>query len=140
MLHFLFSYPPDFRNSNNTLCVSSLLLSVQDQIGRNLSLSPAFSSMMGVNISPGLGCTGCVQGALRILQQEQPAIANNQSFQNAVSSQCGSNFLSMSSAIYVNMHLPIPFTLQALLRLLMLLTVQVVLHQPVLFQLGRTPT
>ena len=84
--------------SNNTLCVTSALLDLQSFIGTPLS---AESSMAGIPKLAGQGslptslvCTGCHQAAFDIIKADVAMLAANPNVQNAVSQQCGADFLT----------------------------------------------
>ncbi|KIJ49350.1 hypothetical protein M422DRAFT_224976 [Sphaerobolus stellatus SS14] len=87
--------------SNNTLCASSTLVDVQQSVGQNLSVDNALSTFQAIftdvktsNLPPSVVCTGCIQGAFDILQQDVPSLTSNSVVQSGLASTCGNNFLS----------------------------------------------
>lgn len=84
--------------SNNSLCVTDLLDDIQDVEG-TLSLDNIISLLPSLLVGqltslPGyVTCNDCVKQAFTVLQADQPSLAN-ETVQDALTSQCGSDFLS----------------------------------------------
>ena len=87
--------------SNNTLCVTSALLDLQSFIGTPLSAESSMAAMPKFagqgSLPASLICTGCNQAAFDIIKADVAMLAANPNVQNAVSQQCGANFLSTHS-------------------------------------------
>jgi len=89
--------------SNNTLCLSSTLLDIQQFIGQPLSIDSAMTAISQMvnagnssHLPANLTCTGCVQAAFDTFQEDQAMLAANPAVQSTITSQCGSGFLSAS--------------------------------------------
>ena len=85
-------------DSNNTLCVTDLLDDVESVEG-TLSLDniaallPQILTGQVSSLPSYITCNDCVKQAFTVLQTDQPSLAN-QTVEDALTSQCGSDFLS----------------------------------------------
>lgn len=90
--------------SNDTLCATSTLLDVQQFEGVPITIDSAMNVISQLvnagrdsQLPASLTCTGCTQAAFETFQADQAMLAANPNVQSAISSQCGSGFLSGSN-------------------------------------------